>query len=427
MRIYSLKLEVSGSLILRITGLALSFVTTAILINKLGAANYGSWAAMTSLITWIQITDFGVGYVLKNRVATGKRTLEITRLVGGAFQLYSAQCIALSLLIFFFIDRLAIGRDFNTETKILYIGSLLLMPLTLGSAILQGLRKSTINALIWFMNALLWFTLVINIVKPNTDLLTLSIAYISCYAIYSIYQFIIGFKFLIRHCGGSVAFLFENAYIALIFPLIRIGARFILLQLSSVLLFSMGTYLTYIYLTPEASSKYDILYKFFQPPLLVYNIFISAYWSDISLALENRNIHQLKLRFLQLHLIAAAISSILGIFASIMVSPIVDWYTQGKIHIAKADGFAFFFLITVQMFSYAGAVFLNAAEKLNGQLLLAMFASILLMPFVALLNNNGYGFISAPIATTILMVPSLLYCNYIAYFNVIKKSSKNYL
>jgi O-antigen/teichoic acid export membrane protein len=422
MKTHSPKYEVIKSLLFRIGGMGLGFITTGILIRELGATSYGTWAALTSLLAWIQLSDFGVGYALKNRIASASKPDEMFRLVSGVFQFYVLIAMFFVVIFLVFGNLLSIVRDYRTESLLLYVGTIIFFPLTIGSAILQGMRKNSISSLFVFLQSIFWLISILLLSWTTTSLFLLSLLNISLVLLMGFAQCALGVKVLIGSIRKSFIELinFDNLRLAL--PLWRVGIRFIILQLSGVILFSLGTYLTYSNLSPADAAKYDILFKLFQVPLTFFNVVISVYWVEITRSIAMKDGQSLQKKFSQLHLIALCISLLMLIFSLFIASPLVNIYSAGKIHISASDALAFWILIIIQIFAYAGAVFLNAAEKLRGQIIFSIVSAILLIPTVLFFYSNGMGFSAVPLATAALIMPSLFYCNFSAYHHVIKKA-----
>lgn len=76
-------------------------------------------------------------------------------------------------------------------------------------------------------------------------------------------------------------------------------------------------------------------------------------------------------------------------FSLTFCSYFVDLYTGGNIETSVSDALAFWILISVQMFAYSGAVFLNAAEKF-GRIGFSVFSASLLVPAVLFLFSTGF-------------------------------------
>lgn len=423
MNLSSIKAEVIQSLLYRMGGMGLGFIATALLIKSLGAAGYGTWATLTSLLAWIQLSDFGVGYALKNRIAGAPQPNELLPLVCGVFQFYVLIAIFVALLFLVFGNFLAIVGDHKAESFVLYLGTVMFFPLTIGAAVLQGMRKNSISILIGTVQSLLWLVCVLLLTWTSTSsLLLLSVAFITIALFIGVGQCILGARMLVGSAKIAFYALIYFHNIRLAFPLWGIGIRFILLQLSSVILFSLGTYLTYSNLSPEDAAKYDVLFKFYLLPLTFFNVILSVYWVEIARAIAMHDRHTLQKKFVQLQLMAFTVALLMLVFSLFVASPLIAVYSSGKIHASVSDTLAFWLLITLQMVAYAGAVFLNAAEKLRVQIILAIIAAVLLIPLVLFFYAEALGLSAVPLATALLITPSLLYCNWAAYHHVIKKT-----
>ena len=61
--------QVKLSLVMRVLTVAMSFATTAILLRAMSLEQYGIWALLISVQTWINLFDLGIGNGLRTRVA----------------------------------------------------------------------------------------------------------------------------------------------------------------------------------------------------------------------------------------------------------------------------------------------------------------------------------------------------------------------
>lgn len=417
------KKEIAKSLIYRIGSMGSGFAATALLIKILGVTNYGTWAALISLLAWIQLSDFGVGYALRNRIASSSKPSELLPLVSGVFQGYVLVALILIPLFMIFGGFISIVHQHPTESYILYIGTIAFFPLTIGTAVLQGMRKNSLTALMSCIQALLWVLYVWLLLTGKPSLFELSVSYVCIVLIVGLVQFFLGVKSLSNGLYLSIKTIIDLQNIRLSWPLWGVGGRFIVLQLTSVILFSLGTYLTYSHLSAADAAKYDVLNKFFQLPLVFFNIVISVYWTEIARLMGINDRKKLFSKFKQLHLIAISICFLMIIFSIFIAAPLARIYTSNKILLSLNDTLCFFVLISVQIFAYVGAVFLNASEKLLGQILVSAFGAAAFIPLVKFFYSMNFGFSAVPLATTFLIIPSVVYCNYAAFYYVIKKNN----
>jgi O-antigen/teichoic acid export membrane protein len=238
----------------------------------------------------------------------------------------------------------------------------------------------------------------------------------------SLWQFIVAMNGLANGHAKWPKQILKTTNIKLALPLFGIGIRFVLLQLSSVVLFSLGTYLTYSNLSAEDAAKFDVLFKFFQVPLIIFSMIISIYWVEIARDISLRNVSGLTRRYKQLLLMSFGIGLLILVFAFAVMSMLINIYSGNKIQCTNIESITFGIMIVVQIFAYTGAVFLNAAEILKGQIALAILAAFLLIPTAKYFFGIGFGVVSVPLATGILIIPSLIYCNWTAYVCVIKNN-----
>jgi O-antigen/teichoic acid export membrane protein len=420
----SLKKETLRSIIFRFGSMAASLLTTSLLIRHLGASNYGIWATLISLLSWIQVSDFGVGYALKNRIASNQNSHELIDLVSGIFQFFTLVSICLAIIFFVFGGYLKIVQHHNYEANILYITAFIFFPLTIGISILQGLRKTSVTAGFGFAQAVLWVCFVLIIVHSSGKIFDLSIAYVLALVLTNCIQFIVAMNQLSNGQAKWRENLLEMSHFHLSLPLVGIGVRFIVLQLTNVILFSLGTYLVYSNLSAAEAGKFDILFKFYQVPLIAFSMIIAVFWTEIAREIALRNGLALIKRYKQLLLISLAMGIVI-LFGSVVGMPtLIKIYSGNRFQCSASESLTFGALIVVQIFAYSGAVFLNAAENLKGQTILAVSAAVLLVPLALYFFNKNLGVISVPLATTLLTLPGLLYCNWAAYHHVIKKTGQ---
>ena len=407
----------------RCGGMVLALLTTSTLIKVLGASNYGVWATLVSLLAWIQLSDFGVGYALKNRIAASSSSDELLDLVSGVFQFFLLVSVGLALVFWIVGDHLKIVRDYPNEARVLYVATFIFFPLTIGTSVLQGLRKTSISSAFGFAQSALWLICVMAFMWLAGSVIELTWVYVATVVMISLLQFIVAMNGLSNTQEKWSKQILKIRNFKLALPLLGIGVRFILLQMSSVVLFSLGTYLTYSNLSAEEAAKFDVMFKFFQVPLTVFSMIISVYWVEIARDISLENASGLTRKYKQLLLMSLGIALLIFVFAFAVMPTLINAYSGNRIQCTNIESITFGALIVVQIFAYSGAVFLNAAEILKGQIALAILAASLLIPVAKYFFGIGFGVVSVPLATAILISPSLIYCNWKAYSCVIKKNS----
>lgn len=399
------------SLLYRIGTIGFSFAGVSFLISNLGAEQYGAWATLVSTLVWIQMSDLGIGYVIKNRVAAREDLAVLCDQIAVAVQL--AFLIGLALIVLYVLGgmRLSVVRDFPLEAGVIYITAFLCLPAMIGVNILQGLNLSTVSFQASMLQSLAWLVLVLSLGR-DVSLRTLAFAFAALWLLNSTYTFFRGYRALGL---GRLSFgirLLKRRPLSDALPLLRIGGAFFLLQISSLVLFNLGTYLAYSYFSASAAARYDILNKIYQIPMTLFNVLIAIAWSSIATFISRGQVASLS----QLHtrLVGVSLGGGVLLLASsmVIVGPFVRLYSHEQLEAEQVEIFWFAAQIVTQMVAYAGAVFMNAAERLRTQMLFAIASTVLFLPIFFCLTNYLGGIAAIPLATLLVMLPSALYFNF---------------
>lgn len=406
------------SLLYRIGTIGFSFASVSCLIKGLGPAHYGAWATLVSALAWIQMSDLGIGYVIKNRVAARDDLAVLCDQIAVAVRL--AFLIGLVLIALYVLggSHLSVVRDFPLEAGVLYITAFLCLPAMIGVNILQGLNLSTVSFQASMLQSLAWLVTVLALGR-DASLRTLAVAFASLWLLNGTYTFLRGYRALGLGRLGFGARLLSRRRLADALPLLRIGGAFFLLQMTGLVLFNLGTYLAYTYFSPGAAARYDILNKIYQIPMTLFNVLIAIAWSSIATYISQHQIAPVKR--LQMQLIAASLVGGLVMMAisMVVVRPFVHLYSHGQIDVEPTEVFWFAAQVAVQMVAYAGAVFMNAVERLRIQILFAVVSTALFLPLFFLLQGRSIGIAAIPLATLLVVLPGALYFNFYARRHII--------
>jgi O-antigen/teichoic acid export membrane protein len=204
-----------------------------------------------------------------------------------------------------------------------------------------------------------------------------------------------------------------------LWPILRVGGAFFLLQMTSLVLFNLGTYLTYSYYSASAAARYDVLNKVFQIPMTLFNVVISVVWGVIANRLAQRD--RMIVGQIQRQLLAASVGGgfLVMLLAYWVVQPFVHFYTHGRIEVIQVEVSAFAAQTMVQMVAYAGAVFMNAAERLRVQIAFAVASMLAFLPLFHLLHGRGFGIEAVPLATLLVLLPGAFYFHYYVRHHII--------
>ena len=414
----------SYSIIYKILGMIASLVMVPILINLLGVEQYGLWVTLTSLLVWITLFDFGLGYALKNTVSKSLANNNIKEANTETQQILKVTIFVSITLLLVFVGMLFLFDIFKENfflASILFIPFIITFPCKTGSPILQGARKIALESGLLFINTFLFFLSVsiVNFLDFKINLIFLALLFVISYVL-SLFLVWINAMKIIQMKIQDYTSIFDYS---IEFKRIKVGLKFFGLQLSSLVLYSIGTMIVFTYLNAINAAHYDVLNKIFIFGLSVFNIGIAVFWPEISHHLENKNFLSIrKLYFIMLGL--SIVFSIASFIFTFLASNVIFIWTNGNINIEQEQAIYFAFLVSVQAIAYSGAVVLNAYEKITYQLIISIASTILMIPLAVYLIKMDFGISSVPLAAGILTLLPAVYCN-IHAFKLIQKGLLN--
>ena len=176
----------SYSIIYKILALFISLTLVPLLINILGVEKYGLWVTMTSLLVWISLFDFGLGYALKNTVSKSLANSAIKNAQQETFQILKITFFFSFVLLVAFLFSFSFIEIFSNNiylSLVLFLPFILTFSIKLGSPILQGARKIALESGLLFLNTLLFFisVLIINFFDLKLEIIDLAILFVASY------------------------------------------------------------------------------------------------------------------------------------------------------------------------------------------------------------------------------------------------------
>ncbi|MDR6941175.1 lipopolysaccharide biosynthesis protein [Mucilaginibacter pocheonensis] len=410
---YNVIKSIFGSTAFKLSSAAISFITVPLLLKTLGTNNYAVWVTLTALLSWLNLFDFGSGYSLKNKVTESRASNDnehVAVLIAGTMQFYILMSILLMIIFIISTFFVNVFQSHLQLAYIIYVPIILSFPFTLGHFIIQGIKKFNLfNSILFSQNAVWLIILMIYKSKIfEVDIYKLAFFYSALYVIANFIIISISLKNL--HFKLDQIFNFRH-FIASKKSLLT-GTKFFVLQVSSLFLYSMGNILTYSNLSLKNVAQYDTVNKVFLLGMTIFNVVISVFWTEVSHAKALKDKVKLNKIYKQLLLLALAFS-IGTCLVTFFVPVLISLWTNKAIMISNIkDVYPFALLVIIQCFSYCGAVFLNAFEKLKGQIILSITASVLMIPLCRLLFSLEVGIGTVPLSAAILTLPTLVFVIY---------------
>jgi len=407
--------QIFYSFLLQGLSIVIGLIYVPLLLNYLTQEKYGIWLTLTSILGWFSFFDIGLGNGLRNKLAQafaikdynlGRKYVSTTYalLIG----IFSIILFVFHIGNFFLNWNLILNTQSiaNSElyilTSIVFSFFLIRFVVQLISVVYFADQKPSVNNLITTAGNLLSFILVLLLthssIKGNLILLGSIISAIPVLLFITIS--IIAFRGKYRSIKPS----YKEIDLTLGKGLINLGAKFFFLQIAAIITFSTSSFFIAQFYGPSEVVAYNIAFKYFQLPVMVFSIIMSPIWSAVTDAYSKSDFVWLSKTIKQLNIISILFS--IGIVLMVFVS---DWIfkiwigDKVKIPLSLTIALAFYTIMQVIITPYSN--FINGFGKIRLTMNLTFFGISLYLVLIYIsgkIFNNSTGVVLA------IIIPSFI-------------------
>ncbi|MBK6285962.1 MAG: oligosaccharide flippase family protein [Draconibacterium sp.] len=354
-----------------------------LLLNFLTQEKYGIWLTLTSILGWFSFFDIGLGNGLRNKLteAFANKNMKLgKKLVSTTYALLI--CIfSVVLLIFhlcnFFLDWNSILNTNTIENRELYILTSIVFTFFILRFIVQIIsvvyladQRPSISKLITTSGNLVSFLIVLILTRVTLkgDLILLGTIISAIPVVLFLVVSITSFNSRYKQLKPSI----KEIDLKVSNGLVNFGAKFFVLQISYLIAYTTSNILITQFYGPAEVTIYNIAYKYFYIPVMVYSIILSPIWSAVTDAYIKSDYVWLKKTLKHLNLL-----SLLFVFGIVFMIIISNWvykiWVGGDIVIPFSLSLALgLYSITVVIISPFSA-YINGLGKLDLTIFLTLF------------------------------------------------------
>ncbi len=371
----------------KVFSVLLSFVYIPLVMEYLGEEIYGVWAAILSVLSWIEYMDIGIGNGLRNRLTEklGEGDIKTAReLISSAYMLLSfimIGAVAVFAILSGFLDYknlLNIGSCQEKIQLVLFVSVLFAainFVFSLCKSILFSMQKAQRVAELGVLNQLAVVVGIFAASKLSDGSLVL-VAMI--YGISNL-VFTILFNILLFHRNPqlrpAVSFFDKRAAK----ETMSLGVRFLIVQVAALILFATDNVIIINLYGPQYVTYYSTVNKAFMILATGYNAFVIPLWSAFTLA-KSRNdiawirktIRNMNLLIIPTALMAAALSLVFRPLAAVWLQKSLD-YPKGLIPLMAV-------YVVVYAWCSGYSMIVNGLEMLNISVCVAVVQGVLNVP-----------------------------------------------
>lgn len=409
----SVKQNIAVGILVRLISVVTALTSVPLLLSLLGTQYYGVWVTLTSLIAFAGILDLGIGNSLVNSFsrAVDSHSMKVAR-YEYANILKLATLLSVVVMIIFLGATRYIGLLYENRVAavLLYVPVILGVPLMLSGSILQGQGQTGVQA--FFGAASTWLFLCSAYVIEKYGVFNVEIWHLA--ALWGGFYFII---LLIQtlYVSRRIRFFWLNIRTRFEYQLIKtrvqLGAKFLVLQISSLILYGIGNVIIYNKLGPVEVAEYDIVNKIFQTGLGIYSIVIATAWAKIGQSIAENDKNMARKIYILLW-ISVFIFGVGAIVVAELTPNVVELWTNAKILTDRSISRSMALLVSLQAGAYVGAVYLNAFEKIEPQIYLGIVSILFMVPLSDYLFKLGLNASAVPLSSACLTLLPFIVCNH---------------
>lgn len=289
-RSVKVKKNIIGSFALKCINILISLQVVPLTINYINSTQYGIWLTLSSIIAWLSYFDFGFAHGFRNRFAEAiakddiKSAREYVSTTYAVLSIIFSFILLLVLVVNNVIDWsriLKIEQLYNEELKVVF-GLLacffcLQIVANVFTTMLIAYQKTALSSFIQTCGQL--FALIcIWILTKTTDgsltLLAVAFSGIPCIVLITVSVFFFNTKkySLFKPSIKYIKF-------SLVKNILGLGGQFFVIMISMLFIFQFINIIISRTLGPDAVTKYNIAYKYYNVLFMISVIVLTPFWS----------------------------------------------------------------------------------------------------------------------------------------------------
>lgn len=376
--------NIVNSIMIKAASILVAFFTTPVYMRYFAnQAILGVWFTLVSIFNMFLQFDLGIGNGLRNRLTEALiegNEKKIKSYISSAYVFISVFTLCVGIFVSFLVCFLPLNRILNISERIIsehaLKGGILICVIGLcGQCVFRlvtsmyyALQKAaTPSFLLFFANLLL---LLVTFFAPKTEKTDDSFIFLSvAHAVVTNIPLIVATVWVFCHDFSKYkpSSKYFNLYIGK--DLLKLGLTFFFLQASGLLLTNCFELLITVFVSPEKTVDYQVYYKIFGTPSLLFYLVLTPFWSAITKARAEkryiwlRNVHKL--------IFGMVFISTVGAFLLVpFVSFIVEiWLQEQASQIEIATNYSLWFALWcgANMWLHGNGTFANGLEWMRVQ------------------------------------------------------------
>lgn len=277
-------------LIIKGISILISLLYVPLLIGQLDSVNYGIWLTLTSIVSWCSFLDIGLGHGLRNNLAKAiaeNNTVLAKRLVATSYFLLACVVLlagAIVVIVFPIFNwsnilnaPQSLNQDLTVLTIVTIVCFLTTFVLRLINSILFAIQKPALSSLVEVSSQFVAFLMVA--IMANSGYKWSLLQYGSVISVIPVIVVFIYTLILFSTKLKNLSFNVKDIDLKLSNNLFNLGFKFLVIQITAILLFQTNNFILTHVIGPEAVTEYNISYKYIGIISMLFSIINAPLWS----------------------------------------------------------------------------------------------------------------------------------------------------
>ncbi|ACT95799.1 lipopolysaccharide biosynthesis protein [Dyadobacter fermentans] len=408
----------------------ISLVQVPLLFKHLGNESYGIWLTILSVVSWLSLSDIGIGNGLRNRVAeslalnnqsAAKEYVSTAYLCLGSIIL---TVLVLCLAVIPFLDWQSI---FNTSKSLsnntlritlswIVASTLLGFILALVNQVLNAIQQNSLTA--WpniifgslFIGSIYLFPGFI-----NGDLGAVAFTYSTLYIVS-----FLGFSIFIYKTWPYLtpsAKLFKRRHVK---SILNIGLNFFIIQVAAIIIFSTSNFIITRLFGPAHVTYFNITFRVFNMISIILAMVMTPLWSAYTEAYLKKDYSWIRGRLRLLNtLIVPVFVVIVGTI--LFFDQIVEFWMKTKIETPAYLPLLMGIYTLITIWNNIYAYFLNGISRTKEQLVTSIIAMVLNLPLAVFLGKYMEMGVNGVVLASVISLAFFAFVGPITSYKILRK------
>jgi O-antigen/teichoic acid export membrane protein len=395
------KKHIIYSFVLKGISILIGLMYVPLLLDYLDSERYGIWLTLSSIIGWFEFFDIGLGNGLRNKfteaIATGRH--ELARTYVSTTYAILIVVFAIVLFLFYVVNpflnwghilntTIVPARELSILALIVFTFFVLRFIFKIIGIILMADQRPAVNNAFAPVGNIITLIIVLILIKTTKEgsliVLGLLLSFVPV-LILTIMTFVL---FSGRYNKYKPSLKYVNLKYS--HDLMTLSRRFFLLQIASVVFFTTSNIIITQILGPQEVTVYNIAYKYFTIPVMVYSIIMTPMWSAVTDAYVKEDINWLKNILKKLNIFSVVF--VAGILIMLVLSGFAYKIWIGNrvtIPFLMSAMMAVYAIISVILTPYSQ--YINGFGKLKLTTTIGIFQVLVFIPLAIVLAKTALG------------------------------------